>query len=218
MGERHIQQYGAQIEYFGLFKHALSLALHEFYKEKYTTELESAWEDVFDDVSSIMKKMMSKVNTNDIQRKMHDMSGYDSSLLKEIGGEKVVTQVHQKFYDVIFEHNWLGQFFYGKSKKALVRKQTEFMVAAFNGPNHYQGDTPAFIHMHMFITGEMIILREKILRTAIIEQGLSDSVANRWLMVDRSFKDAIVKESIDDCVMKCMGQIPITAKKPTPKT
>ncbi len=59
------------------------------------------------------------------------------------------------------------------------------------------GDTPAFIHMHMFITDEMADLREQILKQAILDEGLSSSIANRWLKVDESFRPGIVKKSID---------------------
>ena len=213
IGERHIQIYGAQIEHFDSIKTALLLALNDFLGDKYTHELKDAWIDVFDDVAKIMEQAMSKIDKRQNQRKSHDESGYDPNLLNEIGGAEVITQIHKSFYDVMFEHPWLGQFFYGKSKTTLIRKQTEFMVAAFNGPNHYTGDTPAFVHMHMFITEEMAKLREEILKTAILDQGLSNSIADRWLKVDHSFHSSIVKNSIDECVLKCKGQVPITAKK-----
>ncbi|MGR8941901.1 MAG: group I truncated hemoglobin, partial [Gammaproteobacteria bacterium] len=126
--------------------------------------------------------------------------------MREIGGEDAVHRVHARFYEVMFNHPWLGQFFFGKSEEVLIMKQTQFMVAAFNGPNNYTGDTPAFVHMHMFITDEMADLREQILRKAILDEGLSASIADRWLKVDQSFRSAIVKKTIDECVLKCVGQ------------
>jgi truncated hemoglobin YjbI len=123
-------------------------------------------------------------------RPLYDESTYDPDLLAEIGGEEGAYRVHERFYEVMFNHPWLGQFFFGKSEEVLVRKQTQFMVAAFNGPNRYTGDTPAFVHMHMFITDGMADLREQILR------------------------QAIVKKTIDECVLKCVGQVPVTADKP----
>ena len=107
-----------------------------------------------------------------------------------------------------------NQFFYGKSKPTLVLKQTQFMLAAFGGPNNYAGDTPAFVHMHMFITDEMADLRQQILRRAIITEGLSHATAERWLAIDNSFRKGIVKQTFDECIVKCRGQIPVTAKKP----
>lgn len=214
LGERHLLKYGAQIEFFDTLKQALLSALKQYLGEKFTQDLEKAWSEVFEDVSAIMKEAMSKVDRRHRHRDPYDDISYDPDLLQEIGGKDVVFSVHQRFYEVMFNHPWLGQFFFGKSEAVLITKQTQFMVAAFNGPNNYAGDTPAFVHMHMFITDEMADLRENILRKAILDEGLSESIADRWLRVDQSFRSAIVKKSIDECVLKCVGQFPVTAKKP----
>lgn len=123
--------------------------------------------------------------------------------------------VHQYFYDILFEDPWLKKFFYGKSKETLIDKQTQFMVAAFGGENHYRGDTPAFVHMHMFITDEMSDLRQGILRDSILAQGFSAAIAKQWLEIDDSFRSSMVKKSVDECVLKCKGQMPIVVPKPT---
>ncbi len=214
LGERHLLKYGAHIEHFDIAKQALFYAFTEHFKEQFTEQLTNAWNEVFDDVVAVMKSAMSKVDRRKIARTVADDEDYDPDFLDKIGGEEIIRRVHQRFYDVIFEHPWLGQFFYGKPKANLILKQTQFMVAAFNGPNNYRGDTPAFVHMHMYITDEMSDLRQQLLKTAILEEGLSALVAERWLKVDDSFRASIVKKSIDECVMKCLGQVPITAKKP----
>jgi len=64
----------------------------------------------------------------------------------------------------------------------------------------------------MFITEDMALYREKILRQCIEEQGLSSSLADRWLAVDRSFWPSINKKNISECVTPCPGQFPITIK------
>jgi truncated hemoglobin YjbI/hemoglobin-like flavoprotein len=215
LGERHILQYGVEIGHLDTGRDALILALKDHLKDAFTPELEAAWRGVFDEVATLMALAMAQVDRTQINKPInHDAAAYDLDLLGEIGGEDVITQVHERFYTVLFDHSWLGQFFYGKSKEALVYKQTQFMVAAFNGPNNYIGDTPAFVHMHMFITDEMADLRETLLRKAILDQGLSASVADRWLKMDRSFRAGIVKKSVDECVLKCRGQVPVIAKKP----
>lgn len=213
MGERHALRYGAEIKHFPVMKQALEIALREHLKQDYTDALQQAWSEVFDEVAAIMQQAMSSLNkSDDIQ---HNEAGFcDGDLLNEIGGENIVFSVHQRLYDVLFDEPWLEKFFYGKSKEVLIEKQTQFMVAAFGGENRYNGDTPAFVHMHMMITEEMLAVREKILRNAILEQGLSTAIAERWLKVDRAFHPAIVKQSVDECVLKCQGQIPIVVKKP----
>jgi hypothetical protein len=87
------------------------------------------------------------------------------------------------------------------------------MVGAFGGENLYKGDTPAFAHMHMFITDEMLDVRQEVLRKAILDEGLGEDIAAYWLQVDDSFRSGIVKKSVDECVMKCFGQFPVVIKE-----
>lgn len=213
MGERHLQQYSAQVSHFPAMKQALLLALKHHLKDEFNAELKQAWDIVFDEVAEIMQQAMQKIDRREIERTEYDDDTYDPNLLNDIGGEEIILQIHLRFYDVIFEHPWLGQFFYGKWQSVLAEKQTQFMVGAFGGPNKYKGDTPAFVHMHMYITDEMADLREQLLRQAILDQGLDESIADRWLKVDHAFRAGIVKKSVDECVMKCQGQLPLTAKK-----
>jgi hemoglobin-like flavoprotein len=213
MGERHIHHYGAQISHFPAIKQALMIALDQYFGECFTPELRTAWDHVFDEVASVMQQAMKQADRRKIQRLAADEANYDSELLVDIGGPEVVTRIHQRFYDVIFDEPWLGQFFSGRSKNQLIEKQTQFMVGAFGGPNSYGGDTPAFVHMHMYITDEMADLRENILRQAILDEGLDEQIAERWLRVDHAFRAGIVKKSIDECVMKCPGQMPLIARK-----
>ncbi|MFZ2726389.1 MAG: globin domain-containing protein [Methylococcaceae bacterium] len=212
MGERHAERYGAEIKHFPTVKQALMIVLKQHLKERFDEPLETAWQEVFDEVSAIMTKAIAEMDlSNSTELRIEEE---DSHLFNDIGGEEIIFEVHQRFYDAIFVEPWLEKFFYGKSKEALVYKQSLFMIAAFNGPNNYKGDTPAFAHMHMLITEEMSAIREILLRNAILAQGLSESIAERWLKVDRSFRIAIEKKSVEECVLKCRGQIPIVAKKP----
>lgn len=214
IGERHALQYGVEIRHIPVIKQALLAALSQHLGNRFNSELKAAWIEVFDDVTEIMKRVMTDIVPTDIEKLNHDENSYDSGLYEEIGGETVIYKVHQHLYDALFDEPWLEKFFYGKDKDTLIEKQTQFMTAALNGPNNYRGDTPAFVHMHMFITDEMADVRETLLKNAIYEQGLSESVCERWLKVDRSFRPAIVKNSVDECVMKCVGQVPVVAIKP----
>ena len=214
MGERHMLQYGVQVNYFITTQQALLIALRSYFGANFTPQMEEAWQAVFTEVAEIMKAAMSKVERREVKRGHYDDATYDSDLLAEIGGEAGILRVHQRFYDAMFKEPWLGQFFAGKHEDVLAEKQTKFMVAAFGGENNYRGDTPAFVHMHMFITDEMSDIRQEILRKAILDEGFSASIAERWLKVDDSFRKSIVKKSVDECVMKCRGQIPVTARKP----
>jgi hemoglobin-like flavoprotein len=199
MAERHVQ-YHIELAYFPLFRESLLLALHDLLGDTFTPELEHAWATVFDEVSTMMSTTLAQ--HAELQHPA-PKEAHEADLLALIGGETVVTSIHQRFYDAIYEDDFLGNFFHYRAKYLLVRKQTEFMIAAFGGVNHYRGEPPAFVHMHMFITAEMSAIRERYLRWAILSEGLSESICEAWLKVDRSFHSSIEKDHVDDCVMRC---------------
>ncbi len=214
LSQRHVT-YGLQPEHIEPFGKALIAALSEQLGDQFTDELRTAWISTYDQVTSIMKSSIRQHPEWLASQPEKETMHLDAGLLEAIGDTEIVRNVHTRFYNEIFEDEWLGQFFYGKSKEALISKQTNFMVACFGGPNHYRGEPPALAHMHMLITEEMALEREKILRKAILAEGLDEEIAKRWLKVDRSFWPAINKQGINECVTKCFGQAPATAKKPT---
>lgn len=214
LGKRHFLKYSAKTDHFDDIRTALLLSLEIVLASKFDDRLRSAWEIVFDEVASIMSGEPSGEGLSEKNIPMEPVAGNDNGLLAEVGGRDVVYAVHQRLYDVLFDEPWLERFFYGKEKSVLVRKQTEFMVAAFGGDNHYQGDTPAFVHMHMMITEEQLSIREIALYNAIRDEGVSDDLIVRWLQVDRSFWPGLIKQSISECVLKCAGQRAIVIEKP----
>jgi hemoglobin len=131
-----------------------------------------------------------------------------------VGGYDAIYRIHLRFYEMMFEEPWLGRFFWGKHEGVLARKQTDFLVACLGGPHEYRGETPAIAHLHMFITEEMLDVRESLLRRAMAEAGLETALQGRWLRIDNAFRAAVAKRSPDECVMRCVGQVPIVAKRP----
>lgn len=211
MAARHAG-YRAQPAHFALFRDSLLQALGELLGEGFTSELRAAWGRLFNDISDIMAGWLQEhpEAAGDAPVQTH----VDLTLLQDIGGEQVVKSVHQHFYDTVYEDDYIGQFFFHRAKDLLIQRQTEFMVAAFGGPNHYKGEPPAFLHMHMYITADMAAIRQTYLRRAIRAQGLSEEICARWLRVDNAFLPAIVKRSVDDCVMRVWGQGAFVIKKP----
>ncbi len=211
MAKRHIA-YHAEAEHFAHFNQALLLALQDIEQENFTPALQQAWQTVFSEVSTIMTSIIRHAPKQ--KQSKSELDRNTTPLIEDIGGVEVVTRVHKRFYDDMYEDKYLGPFFHHRAKHTLVRKQTEFMVAAFGGENNYTGEPPAFIHMHMYITKEMSDIREIYLRRAILAEGLSDDICERWLAIDRSFHASIEKNSVDECVMRVWGQHPFVVKKP----
>ncbi len=217
LGKRH-RQYGVRADHYATGEEAFMMSLRAVRGAEVTREELIAWRETFKAVIGLMTQAYTQRDESSYAaedaRLAHARATHDEQLLDAIGGAEVVRRVHARFYDVMFADEWLGRFFFGKSEEALIKKQTDFMVACFGGPNHYQGEPPGITHMHMLITDEQLDLRETILREAILAEGLSESIADRWLAVDSAFRSAIAKQDKGECVMRCMGQAPIVVPKP----
>ena len=213
IGKRHFIQYAVKPSHLKLIKPVLMQVLKKHLGNRFETRVHDAWVSVFDEVADIFLKSAPSASCRDVDSSPRPGRVLDVDLLEKIGGRDVIFSIHTEFYRKIFEHPLLGQFFRGKHEDVLARKQTDFMVAAFGGENRYAGDTPAFVHMHMYITQEQLVLREALLRESIENAGVDKHAIDCWLDIDRRFWPGIAKKSLDECVLKCQGQVPIVAKQ-----
>jgi len=220
LGGRHFD-YGVKDHYYGFGKHALLATLQQAPWGPPSAEIEAAWRTLLDGVIGLMLQGAHEARqrggpenylATDAGPSAEKLG--DPTLLEAVGGWEVIYRVHLRFYEWMFEEPWLGRFFWGKHEDVIARKQTDFLVACLGGPNEFKGETPAISHLHMFITEEMLDVRERLLRKAISEEGLSDAIADRWLRIDNAFRGAVVKQSPEECVMRCPGQRPIVAPRP----
>lgn len=118
------------------------------------------------------------------------------SLFDAVGGLETLQGVHKIFYDKVYAHPWLKQFFSGHEQSAIENRQTSFMAEKMGGPVEYWGKHPKMAHRAMYITEELFDLRQDLLKQSLIEYGLEPELINRWLKLDGAFKNAIVKDSI----------------------
>jgi hemoglobin len=212
LGERH-HGYGVTREDYQPLCHALMETVKRIDPQGGSEEVQHAWRETLDSFVALMTSQhqdrLPAVSARESETPVVDISLYD-----DVGGQDVVARVHQRFYETIFADPWLGQFFSTKSLSSLVLKQTRFMVAAFGGPDDYRWESPAMAHMHMLVTDEQADIREVLLRNAIRQEGLSRRVEDRWLAVDQAFRPAIVKKSVEECVLRCPGQMAVVAARP----
>ena len=122
-----------------------------------------------------------------------------STLYDLLGGRRTLEKVHKIFYDKLYVHPWLGQFFKHVEQTMIENQQTDFMIQAMGGPDQYLGAYPIPAHKHMNISNELFDLRHGILKDSILEAGVSPDLAERWLKIDGAFRTGIVKKSVDDC-------------------
>lgn len=120
------------------------------------------------------------------------------TLFDEIGGRATLQEVHRRFYDKVYGHDWLGKFFAGHERQSIENRQTRFMAEKMGGPVGYYGKQPRMAHRHMYITEELFNIRQSLLQEALIEAGVPEHLRRRWLRIDDAFRSVIVKPSIAD--------------------
>ena len=121
------------------------------------------------------------------------------NLLEAIGGRPTLEKVHKLFYDKLYEHPCLKEFFKEVPQETIENQQTDFMVSNMGGGKIYSGALPKNGHKHMFITEELFELRSKILRESILACGVAEDLAERWVKIDYAFKHSLVKKNISEC-------------------
>ena len=120
------------------------------------------------------------------------------TLFDEVGGLPILQKVHKIFYDKVYAHPWLKQFFAGHNQQIIEDRQTAFMGGKMGGPIEYLGKTLKMAHRHMYITEELFELRRQLLIDSLCEAGVPAPLRERWLKIDSAFKRMIVKKSIAD--------------------
>jgi hemoglobin len=118
------------------------------------------------------------------------------SLFDAVGGLPTFQKVHKIFYDKIYAHEWLKEFFDGLDQQVIEDRQTAFMALKMGGDVKYPGRELPLAHRHMYITQELFDLRSTILKESLAEAGVSDDLAERWLKIDNTFNRQIVKDSM----------------------
>ena len=138
----------------------------------------------------------------------------DKTLFDRIGGLATLQKVHKIFYDKLFVHPWLRQFFVEHPQEIFEKQQTDFMSGLMGGPKCYAGKTPKMAHQNLFITDELFDLRNSILSDSIKEAGIADDLREEWLAADRTLKQALVKTSVDECKKMYESQVIYAIPRP----
>lgn len=120
-------------------------------------------------------------------------------MFERLGGRPALDKVHKIFYDKIYAHPWIGQYFKGINQRHIESQQSDFMAMLFGGPKDFGGRMPIFAHEHMMITEELFAVRRQLLEESLREAGIAEQEAHDWLAIDGAFKKALVKKSLDEC-------------------
>ena len=99
------------------------------------------------------------------------------------------------FYQQVYQDNQLSAFFKHSTQKHSSEKQYLFMRQLFSGEKCFFGDRPKNAHHWMVITDELFDYREKLLKQCLQKHNLPEHLIQRWIKLDESFRNDIVKHS-----------------------
>lgn len=119
-----------------------------------------------------------------------------ATLYEQVGGIKTLQVVHKIFYDKVYAHAWLGQFFAGHSQEAIENRQTSFMAEKMGSKEPYLGKPIVQVHENMYITPKLVEVRHKLLSESLREAGVDEALATRWLRIDQAFMRQVTKPSV----------------------
>jgi hemoglobin len=119
------------------------------------------------------------------------------TLFQAVGGLPTLQKVHKIFYDKVYAHEWIGQFFDGFNQQIIEDKQTAFMAEKMGSPEPYLGKPIKQVHENMYLTPELVELRHTLLKESLAEAGVAADLAARWLRIDRAFMKVVTKESLE---------------------
>ena len=120
-------------------------------------------------------------------------------LYESLPDKNIIFRVNERFYKKVYEHPWLSKFFSKTDQNFITRQQTDFIIGAIGGPRNYSGRFVADAHPHIFIDEEVFDLREALLEEAMLELKAPEALRTKWLQIDASFKNSIIKQSVDAC-------------------
>jgi len=117
-----------------------------------------------------------------------------------IGGRQSLIAINKVFYDKIYKHPWLKQYFENIPQDHIENQQIDFMQKVLGGENLYVGKAPPIAHTHMFIPDELFDERKNLLCEAFEETNAHPEMVKKWQSLDESFRRLLVKKSVKECI------------------
>lgn len=121
-----------------------------------------------------------------------------NSLFDRVGGRVKLDEVHKVFYDKVYEHDWLSQYFEGVDQETIETHQSDFMCSNMGGGKVFCGRQPKLAHIHIEVSEELFDIRHEILRDSLVECGVTLAHQGEWLAIDMAFKRALIRK-LEDC-------------------
>lgn len=117
----------------------------------------------------------------------------DWDLVEEVGGPAVMETMMRRFYDRLFDDFFVGFFFEGHDKEALIASQTNYLHAHLGGrQGTYQGTSIREAHEGMKIFAGHFDRRHTILKEVMAEFDVPQHVRREWVALDLALRELVI--------------------------
>jgi len=134
---------------------------------------------------------------------------------ERMGGRESLIKINKCFYDKVYQHPWLKQYFIEIPQQHIEDQQIDFMQKVLGGSNVYIGKPPPATHKHMFIPNELFEIRQQLLMEAFTETNANAQLVDKWLALDESFRRHIVNSTAKECTPRFKTDPILDFQKPT---
>ncbi len=117
----------------------------------------------------------------------------DTDMWAALDNGELLHKILADFYTRVYEDPRLSPFFAGVTRQRLIEKQYLFLRQHFTGEKIYFGHRPRNAHHWMVISDELFDHRESLMRDCLRRHGLAESLVERFLAYENSFRRDIVK-------------------------
>ena len=115
------------------------------------------------------------------------------ALITQIGGETRLREILDRFYHAMEQDILIGFFFTGKDLNKIALMQSKFMSMAAGMIDRFEGKGPSTAHVKLApILQGHFDRRLVILREVLKKEGITDSLIDRWLQFEESFRLVVV--------------------------
>lgn len=122
--------------------------------------------------------------------------------------DDVLHAIARAFYDKVYPHPWIGQFFRGVDQANQELKLVRFFHLAWDDPMYggLQGGYLREEHAHMYITAALFELRQELFAEAMRELGHGEALVRAFLAFNERWRPYVVKGSKAECSDQLTGR------------
>ncbi len=123
----------------------------------------------------------------------------ERTLFDELGGEKVLRSIIDRFVDRLFDDVMIGYLFRAADRARVKQKEFEHAAEHLGAPIAYTGRPLTAAHAAHRIRGGQFMRRVQILKDTLTEFGVPANVSEHWISHTLALRDQVTADEDGVC-------------------